>query len=310
MRYLSKQFETEICKSYRPFCSQDWEQKRSLELFCINYGEAKHVMNERCIREMGSLAAQLGYKRIAAELPSVDAEWLTKLYSANGVNHMCFQELPDDEKVEYYMRLGYFLGEGTEMVNVAIFEPDEEDCRMFSKYGIGYHILTNIGMTKYGFAEEGKICCGKCKYEFLVLPSRVVLNEWTEQYVRETFESGGNILLLGDSPVCQSADTYECSYLKSTCTFGEIISTQVYRSKNIETQIYTTYRSMNEMQFLYVANVSEKNTYEQTFDLGEKVHSFLRLDLMELTTELVPLTIELCPGEDAILMPYARKIDD
>lgn len=310
MRYLSKQFETAVCKSYRPFSEQEWEQKKSSELFCINYGDAECVADERLIRETVSLAAQLGKRRIVAEIPSVDMERVARFYSANGVNRMCFQELPEEEVLEYYMRLGYFLGEGIESVNVALFEPDEETCRMFSKHGIGYHILTNIGMTKYGFVEEGKIGCGKCKYDFLVLPSGVVVNEWMEQYVHELFKSEGDILLLGDKPVCIGQEMYECSYLKSTCTFGSIVASQVYRCKNTETQVYTTYRSMNEMQFLYVVNASEKRAYEQTFDFGEKVHSFLRLDLTELTTEIVPLTITLYPGEDAILMPYARKIED
>ena len=309
MRYLSKQFETEICKSYRPFCSQEWEQERDSELFCANYGKAEHIANERRLRETESLAAQLGKRKIAADIPSVDTERIAKFYSANGVNRMCFRELPDEAVLEYYMRLGYFLGEGVEPVNVAILEPAEEDCRMLSKHGIAYHILTNIGMMKYGFVAGDTIGCGMCKYDFLVLPSGVVLNKWVEEYVREFFENGGNLLLLGDKPICAEEDKRECAYLKSTCTFSRIAATQIYQSKNTETKIYTTYRNMNQMQFLYAMNVSEKNRHEQTFDFGEKVQSFLKLDLMELTTEVVPLTIALRPGEDAILIPYAQKIE-
>ena len=148
-----------------------------------------------------------------------------------------------------------------------------------------------------------------CKYDFLVLPSGVVLNQWVKEYVREFFENGGNLLLLGDKPVCAEEDKRGCAYLKSTCTFGKIATAQTYRCRNTETEIYATYRSVNQMQLLYAVNTSEKKRYEQTFDFGEKVHSFMKLDLMELTTEVVPLTIALRPGEDAILMPYARKIE-
>ena len=310
MRYLSKQFETAVCKSYRPFSEQEWEQEQNSELFCVNYGEAERIADERRIRETVSLAAQLGINRVVAEIPSAETERIAKFYSANGVNRMCSKESTDEAALEYYMRLGYFLGEGTEFVNVAILEPNEEDCRMFSKHGIAYHVLTNVGMMKYGFVAEDKIGCGMCKYDFLVLPSAVVFNKWVERYVRKFLENGGNILLLGDKPVCAGQEKYECSYLKSTCTFGRIAASQIYRCKNTETQVFTTYRSMNEMQFLYVVNASENRAYEQTFDFGEKVHSFLRLDLTELTTVVVPLTIALHPGEDAILMPYARKIEN
>lgn len=309
MRYLSKQFETEICKSYRPFCSQEWEQERDTELFCTNYGKAEHIANERCLRETESLAAQLGKRKIVAEIPGTDTERIAKFYSANGVNRMCFQEIPEEEVLERYMRLGYLLGEGNETVNVAILEPDKEDCRMFSKHGIVYHVLTNIGMMKYGSVEGDTISCGMCKYDFLVLPSGVLLNQWVEEYVRTFYENGGNLLILGDKPICAGEQKRVCEDLKSTCTFGKIVARQIYRSQNTETEIYTTYRNMNEMQFLYVTNASVRKRYKQTFDFGEKVHSFLKLNLMELTTEVVPLTIELQPGEDVILMPYARKIE-
>lgn len=121
---------------------------------------------------------------------------------------------------------------------------------------------------------------------------------------------GEHVLTLSEDASHQEAGGYECTYLESTCTFGQIAGAQIYRNKNTDTEIYTTYRSMNEMQLLYVVNASTKRGYEQTFDFGRRVNSFLKLDLMELTTEQVPLTIKLGPGEDAILLPYARKMEE
>lgn len=300
MRYLSKQFETDICKAYHPFLSGEWDKKKRSELFFANYGAEENVASEKQLRQIGSIAAQWGKRKIVAELPDDDANRVAKFYSANGVNCMEIREMQEEEFSEYYMRLGYFLGEGIEAVNVALFEPDEEECRMFSKHGIAYHILTNIGMTMYGYVEENKIGCGKCRYDFLVLSAEAVLNQWSEQYVREFLEKGGKLLLLGEASDLQ---------IKSTCTFGEIARAQLYRNKNTETEIYTTYRKLNEMQFLYVANVSKRKRYEQNFDFGSKVRSFLRLNLMEMTTEQVPLQIALEAGEDAILIPYAHEIE-
>ena len=308
MRYLSKQFETEICKSYRPFLNQEWEKERSSELFCVNYGKAEVSTQEKDIRRIASLAAQLGKSKMAAEVPSIDTERIAKYYFANGVNRICFQEKPDERVLEYFMRLGYFLGEGSQDINVAIFEPDEEDCRLFSKHGIPYHILTNIGMMKYGFVDGDKIGCGRCAYEFLVLPSAVRLEPMTEQIVRQFAKQGGKVLLLGDRPMCKGKPAIALN--EGTCTFGQIAGAQIYRNKNTDTEIYTTYRSINEMQLLYVVNASIKREYEQTFDFGKQVNSFLKLDLLELTAEQVPLTIKLGPAEDAVLLPYARKIEE
>lgn len=308
MRYLSKQFETEICKSYRSFLNQEWEKERSSELFCVNYGKSEVSTSEKNIRRVISLAAQLGKRKIVAEVPSVDTMRIAKYYLANGVNRVCFEEMVDEHELEYLKRLGYFLGEGSQESNVAILEPDEEDCRLFSKHGIPYHILTNIGMMKYGFVDGDKIGCGRCPYEFLVLPSAVRLEPLTEKMVHKFATQGGKILLLGDRPMCKGKPTIALN--ESTCTFGQIAGTQIYRNKNTNTEIYTTYRSINEMQLLYVVNVSTKREYEQTFDLGKQVNSFLKLDLLELTTEQVPLTIKLGPAEDAVLLPYARKIEE
>lgn len=196
MRYLSKQFETEICKSYRPFLNHEWEKERSSELFCVNYGKAESIAYEKDIRRIGSLAAQLGKRRMAAEVPSVDTERIAKYYFANDVNRMCFQEMSDERVLEYFMRLGYFLGEGSQEINVAILEPDEEGCRLFSKHGIAYHVLTNIEMMKYGFVDGGKIGCGRCRYEFLVLPSAVRLEPMTEKMVRKFAKQGGKFCCL------------------------------------------------------------------------------------------------------------------
>ena len=309
MRYLSKQFETEICKSYRPFLPQEWEKERSSELFCVNYGKAEVPIGERGIRRITSLAAQLGKRRIVAEVARKDSKRIAGFYFANGVNLACFQEMQDEYTQEYFMRLGYFLGEGSRKVNVAILEPDDEDCRMFSKHGIEYHMLTNREMIKYGFVGRNKIGCGKCEYEFLVLPSGVLLEPIMVEITRRFFEQGGNILLLGEEPRYMGKECLEKLCLNSTCTFGKIKASQVYHNKNLDTEIYSTYCTMNEMKILYAVNASLKKEYEQTFDFGKQVHSFLKLDLQDLHTEQVSLTVKLRPGEDIFLIPYAKEIE-
>ena len=313
LRYLGKQFETEICNSYRPFLAEEWSKKDTKEMFLVNCGQGQIVQTESELRLAESMTAQLGKRQTVAEVSVPDAKQkkalplrqLMGFYYANGVNRVCFSKSPEEGIEEYYMRLGYFLGEGKQPVNTALFEPDEEACRMFSRHGIPYHVLTNLGMMKYGFVDEERIGCGKCTYDYLVLPSEAVLAEVPERMIRAFWEKGGKVLLLDRKPVYKNEPQKECAYLESTCTFGNIAAAQMYRLKNPETEVYSTYRNLNGMEFLYVANPSQRKTYQQTFDCGEKVHSFLKLDLMELVTERLSLTMTLKPGEDMVLIPYA-----
>ena len=312
LRYLGKQFETEICQSYRPFLKEEWKEQDIQDMVFVNYGQGHTVKTESELRMAESLTAQLGKKQTVAEVSVADEKkkvlplrQVMGFYYANGVNRVCFPEPPEERIKEYYMRLGFFLGEGKQPVNTALFEPDEETCRMFSKHGIPYHILTDLGMIKYGFADKERVGCGKCTYDYLVIPPETVLSETAERVINTFYENGGKLLLLGENPVLKNQLQKECENLTSTCTFRNIEAAQMYHMKNPETELYSTCRNLNGMEFLYVTNPSKKKTYQQTFDCGERVHSFLKLDLMELVTKRLPLTVTLKPGEDMILILYA-----
>ena len=313
LRYLEKQFESKICRSYRPFLKEEWEREKSRDMFYVNYGAASPVCTEFRLRLANAMASQLGKRQIVAEVPGADTKQKNVLpfaqtmgfYYVNGVNRICPEQPLDERESEYYTRLGYFLGEGRHPVNTALFAPDEEECRMFSRHGIPYHILTNTGMTKYGFTDGDTIGCGKYRYDYLAISSGAVLTGLSENYVRAFAENGGKILLLGEKPVREGNGGQELSCLESNCTFGRIGAAQTHRLKDAETEIYSTYRNLNGMEFLYAVNVSLRKTYQQTFDCGEKVHSFLKLDLMDDSTQKLPLTVTLKPGEGVILIPYA-----
>lgn len=234
---------------------------------------------------------------------------------------------------DYFTRLGYFLGEGKTAVNTAVLHPirstyfdykreQEADCfgirgieeetaqtlKMLRTNGLDYHLLDEHLLSKYGFAEGGEIGCGKCSYEYLILPSLITMDKTTEELIRRFVKQGGKLLILGDKPQYLEAEPYEYDYLVSSCTLDEILAAQPYRATEEGTQIYATYRTFEDMRYLYVINASESDTYTQTYEFEPEVLSFTKLNLADMTTEQVPLTITLKSGEDAFLIPSTEPV--
>lgn len=304
LRYLEKIFETPMGQCYRPFLRTELEQMPCRDMFFVN-PDAQWEMQERTLKEEESFAHQIGKQQIVCYLQENKKKTGMLPHSfayGNGVNQICTASpLPEEENV-YYTRLGYFLGEGRMPVNVALFEPQNEECRLFSKHGIPYHIVSNQSMAKYGFSKKGRIGCGKCEYTHLVLPADATYGKVMTTYVDRFVETGGKLLKLEE--LAPSASRW-----KSTCTFGEIEREQRYGCGNPETMLYSSYHCLNEMEYLYVTNPSAKATYTQTFLFREQVHSFLRLNLMDFSSTQIPLQVTLGPGEEAILVPYGKKME-
>ena len=225
---------------------------------------------------------------------------------------------------DYFTRLGYLLGEGEQRVNVALLHPLRsayfeykreaadfgirqmevdlyDTCRLFSKNHIEYHFLDETLLAKYGFVEGKQIGCGRCKYDYLVLPNITTMDDTTEKLLREYVENGGKVLIIGDKPTYCETKAYEYDYLTSTCTLEEIKNAQIYSVADSDTEIKSTYRRIGDKEFLYVINVSDTEICTQVFACGEDVKSFYKVDILEETFQKVPLTITLEPGEDAVL---------
>lgn len=119
----------------------------------------------------------------------------------------------------YYTQLGHLLGEGVQDVNVAVLHPIrsayfdykreqastgygiagldrslQEAIRTLAIRGIEYHFLDETLLEKYGFAERAQIGCGKCAYDYLVLPTIYTMDISTEKLLRKYIEQGGKVL--------------------------------------------------------------------------------------------------------------------
>ena len=334
----------------------------------------KNTANELSSKQVGSVAAQLGKKRVITEtfgccgwdVSIQDLRRIAGFQYVNGVNMMCHHLVPYSErgsrKYDYpahystvnpwvkeqyrtfndrYTRLGYLLGEGEKRVNVAMLHPIrstyfdyqreleseglgvqklEEELshayRMLSSRGIDFHFLDETLLAKHGFVNGAQIGCGQCAYDYLVLPSIVTMDKTTEETLRIYVENGGRVLLLGEKPTFLEAEEYTYDYLESNVTLEEICGAQPYRVKDFETEIYSTYRKFGGKELLYVMNSSAVQEYTQSFELGSRAASFVKVNLSEdiyenisednfgksiAGGERIPLTITLKPGEDALL---------
>ncbi|MBQ8802335.1 MAG: hypothetical protein IJZ53_01700 [Tyzzerella sp.] len=235
---------------------------------------------------------------------------------------------------QYFTRLGFILGEGREEVKVAMLHPmrsayfhyqydaqngagvqELDDAltyanKLLKKNGVAFHYLDETLLEKHGFVEGNRIGCGKCSYEYLVLPKIYTMDVTTERLLRSYVENGGKVLLLDGMPAFLEWEEFDYAYLESNCTLGDILDAQLYKVKNTSECIYSTYRIMDDQKYLYVINASKAYEDSQTFDFGNKIKSFIRVDLLDMSTKRVPLTVTLQPGEDALLVPDERPIEE
>lgn len=319
----------------------------------------KETTSEISAKQVGSVAAQLGKKQVLTEtfaccgwdVTPIDLRRIAGFQYVNGVNMICQHLVPYSERGtrkydhpahyedinpwvkedfgtfnDYFAKLGYFLGEGEQHVNVALFHPirstyfdykreqleegfgvaklDEElrnACRTLSSRGIDYHFLDETLLCKYGSVEDNTILCGKCRYTYIVFPSILTMDRATELLLRKYIGQGGKVLLLGNAPSFLESEPYDYCYLDSNVSLEEIEASQPYRVTNKHTEIYSTYRTMGEKSYLYVINASDSETQVQTYDCGADVRSFSKVNFTDMSECNVPLEICLKPGEDAFL---------
>lgn len=229
---------------------------------------------------------------------------------------------------DYFFRLGRLLSDGEEPVNVAMLHPirsayfdykrdqgdsgfairelDEklqEACRTLSSRGIAYHFLDETLLETHGFVDGASIGCGQCSYQYLVLPRVLTMGAHTEKLIRRFVEGGGKVLLLDEKPEYLEGEPQDYPYLCSNCSLEDIVQAQPFAVENTDTDIYCAYRKLDDASFLFIQNASKFNTYTQTFRFGDKIKSFIALDLLTLETKQLPLTVTLPENGALLLIP-------
>ena len=211
------------------------------------------------------------------------------------------------------IRSGYFdykrdLGAGNEFGIGQQEEIFRQDCRMFSANCVAYHFIDETLLEKHGFVEGNKIGCGKCSYDYLVLPHILTMDASTEKLLRQYVAGGGKLLILGDAPSYLEGEPYTYDYLRSNCSFEQIVAAQPVKVNSDNHRLYCSYRMWNETPLLMVQNADSEKVYSQTFNFGEEIQSFMKLDLQTLSVTKVPLTVEVAAGETLLLLPSTESI--
>lgn len=188
---------------------------------------------------------------------------------------------------DYFTELGRVLGEGKQYVNVAMLHPirsayfdykrmTEEsmhgiealeinlskDCELLSSRAVDFHFLDETLLAKYGFVEGTHIGCGKCTYDYLVLPHIITMDSSTQELLKTYISQGGKVLILGEKPCFLEGEEYVYDYLESNVTLEEIVEAQKFCVQNYDKDVFCAYRVSENEEYIYVLNRSleEKKT--------------------------------------------------
>ncbi|MBP0990240.1 MAG: hypothetical protein J5874_03575 [Oscillospiraceae bacterium] len=234
----------------------------------------------------------------------------------------------------YFTRLGRMLSESEESVNVAVLHPIRsayiyykrdipgslseldknlsDDCKLLAFSGVAFHFLDETLLEEYGFVENKSIGCGEKRYDYLILPHVIAMDPSTEKLLKQYVSNGGKVLVLGDLPTYCNGEEFDFSYIRSNCTLDEIINAQPYKivDRNQNSDIYTVYRTYQGEPFMMMQNVSTFAKRTLTYDPGENIRSFKKIDLITMKTENISLSVTLDPGESVIVFPDTALPDE
>ncbi len=241
----------------------------------------------------------------------------------SAVNPWVEREFADFNR--YYTRLGYIMAKSKEHINVAMLHPIrtaylkhqwkdnmdpeewddifDDDFRSLLKQGVTFHLLDETLMAEDGFVKGKQIGCGSCSYDYLVLPHIEVIDASTEILLRQYVENGGKVLLMGDKPSYVEGEEYDFSYLSSNCDIEEIVNAQPFTVTGDTTDVYVTYRELDGERFMFIQNSGEIESRTVTFNLGQSINSFKKIDLLSLEECNISLTLTLSPGESVFVYP-------
>lgn len=234
---------------------------------------------------------------------------------------------------DYFTNVGCLLSNSTEVVNVAVLHPirsayfnykrfergfniiELEDkfkaqVKMLSDANVMFHFLDETLLAEDGFVQDGKIGCGLCMYDYLILPTIYTMDKSTEALLAEYVKNSGKILLLDEKPRFLEGEEYTYDYLESNVTFEEMYFSQPYAVKDVSLPIHSAFRRLGEKRFIYVQNYSYHDAHTTEFVLKDGYKSLNKVDLQTGCSEIVSTRIRLEPGEAQILFLSKKEVKE
>ena len=225
---------------------------------------------------------------------------------------------------DYFTNVGYLLSNSKEQVSVAMLHPIRsayfdykrlekefnlaplhnkfvQQVKMLSNANVMFHFLDESLLAEDGFVKDGKIGCGLCSYEYLVLPTVYTMDKTTEQLLKEYVKQGGKVLLLDGKPEYLEGEKFSYDYLQSNITWEQLCDCQNYCVKDKTLPIHATYRIYEGKPFIYVQNYSNDENCQVEFCLKDGYRSFEWVNMQ--TKEAVPVSnvVSLEAGEAKVL---------
>ena len=226
---------------------------------------------------------------------------------------------------DYYSVLGKTLAESEELVNVAMLhplrssyfdykrdaeasghgiEPLESSLRKlaatFTEKHIPHHYLDETLLEKYGKVEGNKLICGKCAYEYVVLPKLYTMDKSTEKLLREFVKAGGRVLLTDEKPTYLEGEPFDYDYLASNVTWEEISAVQPYAVQtDAGTSVRSTIRKDEQGRtFIYIVNVDKDADVKVT---AKDASSFESYDIFKDDYTVTDGVLHMDKGDSALL---------
>ena len=231
---------------------------------------------------------------------------------------------------DYFTYLGALLSESQENVKVAVLHPIHTAYLYYTKYedapdinvvaeingkfgetleklnskNIAYHFIDEVLFSKYGKIDGKSICCGECKYDYLVIPAGLeTMDEFTEQMVSEYVKAGGKVLIDGEKPKFIAWKPFGYDYLNTNTSYDEIEAGMGYSVRYEGGQLLASVRSNGDDTVIFALNHSREESTLAKFDFGGKYTAFKKSYVGKAESEIVPLEFTLRPNESVMLVP-------
>ena len=202
---------------------------------------------------------------------------------------------------DYFSVLGKTLSESTEIVNVAVLHPirsayleykrdadgfgisdlDNKFLSFIETLGakqIPHHFIDETLLAKYGGIKGDKLVCGKCEYDYLILPEIYTMDKSTEKLLGEFVKNGGKVYIADKKPEYLEGEKYDYDYLKSNVTLDEIKAAQEVVGEDNKNIRFTHRKGDDNREFIYCVNLGDATTWKVS---AKNARSFKAYDILK-----------------------------
>ena len=225
---------------------------------------------------------------------------------------------------DYFSYLGKLIATSTEQVNVGVLHPIRSAYFDYKHYpwqnwhglgdilempffnlvdklcalGIQHHFIDETILANHGKVEGSSLIVGKCKYDYLILPTMFTMDKTTEVFLREYVANGGKVLITDKKPTYLEGEEFEYDYLKNNTTYDEICANSPFTmSKNDNVRV--SFRKDAEgREFIYATNLGDKTQVDFTL---KGYTSFEKYDILKDESKIIDTKVEFDEGESHIL---------